>query len=88
MKTCPDLVSATVTSPIGPIIFDVCPSGLMSMKVRFLQESEKLIINLKATNKFIIRIGSMKLIHVSYAEEMGILFHTSLPKEVHKAFWV
>ena len=33
MKICPDIVSATVTSPIGPIIFEACPNGLMSMKL-------------------------------------------------------
>ena len=33
MKPCPDLVSATVTSPIGPIIFDVCPNGLHLLKL-------------------------------------------------------
>ena len=33
IKVCPDLVSATVTSPIGPIVFEVCPLGLMKLKL-------------------------------------------------------
>ena len=78
MKTCPDLVSATVTSPIGPIIFDVCPSGLMSMKVRFYKNPKKLIIHFKVTNKIHHkdRFNEINSFYASYAEEMGILFHT------------
>ena len=33
IKVCPDLVSCTVTSPIGPIVFEVCPLGLMKLKL-------------------------------------------------------
>ena len=33
IKVCPDLVSATVTSPIGPMVFEVCPHGLHLLKL-------------------------------------------------------